>query len=581
VVLRVDLEAQNCQVLFSGKAQAVQVALRHLRPTSSSPSAKGIRTASRSPSRKAAAVVLDEDVSGALSPEADGTEPSDYIDAGAAAFAAGVAAVSGGGAYVAESADGPAQIPWVTRSEPVAPAQACYQSEACHIPSGAEMAWHSAAPNGERPRSAGAPRSLDVYAGSQPSSISLAPMYGVLSPRGNTHHLVNGSDMTARPAASTVDSEWRAARLEALEARLASVEEEHRAEVAGLRQALEECVRAIGTCAQAIDAMCADSAEALREGHTLSGSAKPMEGAVGEWERAAAALHDAASLGMRALGSTGEVTPHRRSISKGQPLACSSGTATPMTRLPSGTATPVNVEVSSRPAPGQPPQPPTHSLPTRPQSAASLGRAQGTSSASIPQASIRSGSAVPPTSRQSSSPVGSGALGGDMQRRYLVASPTTPPATTSVAAASTQPQHTATITHRLLSRPATHLSGSVSLTGGRPGPGTLVPGSWSSPVGPPGPPPHPLPPMVAGCGACTPPHAPLHGGVPGPAPVPPPQHLAPPGNLLGTFRGLPAAMTGAPPAMGPPMAPPSMGPLAGRGCVVGPGGPFAPLNSAR
>lgn len=126
-----------------------------------------------------------------------------------------------------------------------------------------------------------------------------------------------GGPCTGRVAASAIapsgaypqeSSSVQATRLGALEARLASVEDDHRSEVVALRQALEECVRAIGTCARAIDTMCHHREEkppgwspVSREGHRSSRSTQ-------DWEMAAAALHDAADLGMRALNEGGNRT---------------------------------------------------------------------------------------------------------------------------------------------------------------------------------------------------------------------------------------------------------------------------------
>eukprot|EP00928_Gymnodinium_smaydae_P095464 TRINITY_DN821_c0_g2_i2.p1 TRINITY_DN821_c0_g2~~TRINITY_DN821_c0_g2_i2.p1 ORF type:complete len:962 (+),score=157.30 TRINITY_DN821_c0_g2_i2:184-3069(+) len=117
------------------------------------------------------------------------------------------------------------------------------------------------------------------------------------------------------------EASWRGSRLEALECRLASFQDEHRAEVMSLRHALEECVRAIGTCARAIDTMCFEEAHGGSGGAT-SGSYPSAcrvlngggvcDGQQGyrenftEWERAATALHDAAELGLRALSFSSE-----------------------------------------------------------------------------------------------------------------------------------------------------------------------------------------------------------------------------------------------------------------------------------
>jgi len=88
------------------------------------------------------------------------------------------------------------------------------------------------------------------------------------------------------------------------EARLQSFKDEHRAEVSSLRHALEECVRAIATCARAIDTMCFD---------------EPFQGAdnFSEWEKAAGALREAAELGRRALGVHPSIGVSAASIGNG------------------------------------------------------------------------------------------------------------------------------------------------------------------------------------------------------------------------------------------------------------------------
>ena len=90
-----------------------------------------------------------------------------------------------------------------------------------------------------------------------------------------------------------------------MEARINSMEEEHRAEVTSLRHALEECVKAIGTCAQVIDAMCVDGEAQRGDGRQgpAAGAAQEGQAHGADWHRAATALHDAAHLGMQALGN--------------------------------------------------------------------------------------------------------------------------------------------------------------------------------------------------------------------------------------------------------------------------------------
>lgn len=104
-------------------------------------------------------------------------------------------------------------------------------------------------------------------------------------------------------------------RLEVLEARLSCVEEEHRSEVATLRHALEECVLAIGSCAHAIDGICAEGATTMGTPIGAAAPAGPVSNALGlssfarDLPNAAATLHRAASLGVQALGSTAGQRP--------------------------------------------------------------------------------------------------------------------------------------------------------------------------------------------------------------------------------------------------------------------------------
>merc|ERR1712151_542671 len=145
---------------------------------------------------------------------------------------------------------------------------------------------------------------------------------GQLSPR-SAGGFASPSDAATASAAG-----WQDAQLKTLEARITAIEEEHRVEVASLRHALEECVHAIGTCARAIDTMCVDvevasrDTEPPRESVAAATMASPAR--QGEWERAAAALHDAASLGRIALG--GGNAGH----SNGASLPSNSGAATPI-----------------------------------------------------------------------------------------------------------------------------------------------------------------------------------------------------------------------------------------------------------
>lgn len=112
------------------------------------------------------------------------------------------------------------------------------------------------------------------------------------------------------------DIRWRASRLEAVEARLAETEEEYRTEVACLAHALKECVNAITTVSRVINTM------------SITASEKSSD-----WEHAAAALHDAACIGSRALGGAsipfsgrGDSGSHRFFVA--DPQACCAQPAT-------------------------------------------------------------------------------------------------------------------------------------------------------------------------------------------------------------------------------------------------------------
>merc|ERR1740129_1380732 len=82
---------------------------------------------------------------------------------------------------------------------------------------------------------------------------------------------------------------------EALESRLASAEVGYRDQVASLRHALEEGVRALGTCSRTIDAR---GEEAMQS-----------EDAAVEWQNASLVAHGAAELGRKVLRSTGGAGP--------------------------------------------------------------------------------------------------------------------------------------------------------------------------------------------------------------------------------------------------------------------------------
>jgi len=106
------------------------------------------------------------------------------------------------------------------------------------------------------------------------------------------------------------------------------------AEVASLRRALEQCVRAIGTCARAIDSMCAEN-----------GFSQSHQGgdALGGWRSAAAALHDAANLGQKALQAASSDPVYAPAVPAEPPArrlsVASSPTAVPVEVLNAGMAT--------------------------------------------------------------------------------------------------------------------------------------------------------------------------------------------------------------------------------------------------
>ncbi|CAK0794746.1 unnamed protein product [Prorocentrum cordatum] len=252
LVTRVDLEAQNCEVLFEGRASAVPVALRHLRAAPSSLEAASAGPAS--PLGRAEASPTARPRGGAAH------WPRGYADS-AEAFAAGLAAV-GAGQGEAEAALGgprsPAALLDAASSSSTAPAP--MRRRACSD-AGLRVA-----------------RVAEEEAAATPPARAAAPPSSPPRPA-----QVGQASSPATPAGSPVAGGWRANRLEALEARLARVEEEHRSEVASLRQALEQCVQSIGACALALDLGSAD--------------------APGSQACVAAALRDAAGLGQRALES--------------------------------------------------------------------------------------------------------------------------------------------------------------------------------------------------------------------------------------------------------------------------------------
>lgn len=402
-VLRVDAEAQNCQVLFAGRTEGVQVALRHLRACSRSPSAAAAASA-QPPSRCNAGGASSSRMGASSSPpDRSSRERS------------GARARQGHGE--AESPNAPASDDgWGAGSRGKAAAhqeRPRSQGPSRGTSPAPEPLSAARVPPTARPAAAAA------AGGGAPPPLTTIPLQP-LAPQG----LLGYANGVEPASAAAADAGRAAARLEAMEARLANIEDEHRAEVSGLRHALDECVRAIGTCARAIDTMCADSAEALRDsGQADVGAAFAGDGSVGEWERAAAALHDAASLGMRALGGAPtacrpEAAPPKVSlearINGGGGGSSASGGTLPVRRLYSGATAPLNplgTEYALCPA--------------------TLVQQQVFSSPISPRGGPSRCSSTPPPRGQQPAPPGSGgpcpgitaATNGEAQRRYLVASP--------------------------------------------------------------------------------------------------------------------------------------------------------------
>lgn len=96
----------------------------------------------------------------------------------------------------------------------------------------------------------------------------------------------------------------RDVRIQSLEAQLTELERAHAAEVRSLRSALEECVRAIENCAQTIDSACAGGlmGPMPNQPSTWANGGPVPSGQASGWQSAAKALHDAAELGLNALG---------------------------------------------------------------------------------------------------------------------------------------------------------------------------------------------------------------------------------------------------------------------------------------
>jgi len=509
VVLRVDEEAQNCHVHFRGKAHAVQVALRHIRFISHA------RDESHDPI--AAAGVCGCQL--ATPREANVVEPSDHMEM-AAGFAAGFAAVSSGGAIGA------------TLTDPVA----IFQQRPFDVHEGAGSAdgtWHGGTPQINLPSSVTAdsppttPLVLSHFHSSPIPSLSavgIAPLpanatacyctpYKSVVRDASFQNWASHPEMqplackpeplAKMPVAATALAWDHPTQLESFEVQLASIQERHRAEIEGLRHALEECIHAIGTCAQAIDAICANAVDSEREQRT-----KATQAGVCQWEQAAAALHNAADLGMTALISTS-------SGHVGRQMPCSDqqtregASASPMPSVWSSPILPI-CRSSDKP------QPPVCRI-------CASQRPQTIGGATSPSA------------------------GGDASRRYLVASPTTLPALHHCAAGATLlSQSSATQPQIFPSCLSDGVGGSGAL-GNVHNPGSSV-ALWSSSAAP-----------VA---AAAPPASAQQTTLYASQSAGTASHVfVPPMNLLGSIPGLPGlpSLPGLPGLLGlaPALAPPS------------------------
>mmetsp|Transcript_61091 Transcript_61091/g.192125 ORF Transcript_61091/g.192125 Transcript_61091/m.192125 type:complete len:474 (+) Transcript_61091:63-1484(+) len=240
VVLSVDPEALNCQVHFEGRPRPVPVALRHLRVVAASEEPP----LQQDPGREGCEEMQE--------PVGAGTEPclaEDGVPPG------GVPARGPSAVPTPKLAEPAANDDWLRRGwlEPTQLRQICPRpTRPTSLPPRTQGGCTASAPQ--------------LLLATQPAASSSASA-------------ANGPGM-----ADIVLQSSQASRLEAVEARLADLEEEHRQEVASLRHALKECVTAINACSRVVNMMC------------VAASESPTE-----WERTAAALHQATNLGMRVL----------------------------------------------------------------------------------------------------------------------------------------------------------------------------------------------------------------------------------------------------------------------------------------
>mmetsp|Transcript_59863 Transcript_59863/g.118679 ORF Transcript_59863/g.118679 Transcript_59863/m.118679 type:complete len:577 (+) Transcript_59863:64-1794(+) len=392
-VVSVTPDSQNCEVLFEGKLQLVPVAFRHLRvlrgakceleperSNTSAPDGDGPRLEERGADGWSAFASLMH------VPEVQCAEPSELMDS-TVGFAAGLAAVSNGAALgrtaeglspvvsaasrlddgaslgISDSAAGATiKETWPRPMTPERPGE--------HIPmvvgnvaeSQAALTQSPALPGGESGGHSGPAMSMSIReslsrsSASTGAAIQLQPLNGLhrsssVGTRSGLHHDLRCERSTmgllglTQTATNQVQQE---SRIAALEARLSCVEEEHRAEVSRLKHALEECVGAIGTCARAIDTMCLDSSidspqtpfTSVQHGLSLRNGLKDVD-IIGRWERAAAAMRDAANLGKRALNGATDGEPVAASRRQPTPVRVSSRCASGAASVP----TPISVEV--------------------------------------------------------------------------------------------------------------------------------------------------------------------------------------------------------------------------------------------
>lgn len=160
---------------------------------------------------------------------------------------------------------------------------------------------------------------------------------------------------TANACPSPIDVVWGGPALEVLEDRLATVQEAHRQEVETLRLALQECMVAVGTCAQAVIAggspgggqPAADCALATR-------AARYCAEAPAAWVHAAARLSQAAEAAL-SPSSSARTSPLRalrpRLMSPCPARSLRQPWTLPAAAAPGWTSPPASPRVQVRPVP--------------------------------------------------------------------------------------------------------------------------------------------------------------------------------------------------------------------------------------